>query len=850
MERTTASGSPKKTDLAFGKSEGKRKTQKVLLIVFLLCKLTPLQATVIKIGVVTDAHVGGTLNVPPSYYAETLIKLPTAMSAMNTADVDVLVECGDWVNTPNDLNDTPYNDIYELEAMWNDNITYSNLAGKPRLHVIGNHDFCHDGECWGGTAEKSKIMSIVGIPAGFVPGNAPCTYGHYDIGNLRIFVLDNCFDQNGDDWSSTQGYFSDSELAWLDNALSEADAAGKYSVCFHHHSIMPKYSAIQWVENESDYLDVLSRHKVVIDLGGHGHGYVADCVAKADNSEGTHILFKSLTPLITCSESGAAKANWCVIYLDDSSGHWLITGGTDTAYEKGDRVLRFTGGYSGNRNNPASAANWDVYDSTGNWSTNDTMNADCVLIFDQNYLVADPGTFIEDGLLGDHIQLTIAPNWTRPIGGEWGSYTGITFTRLDLLELGGGFAAGNPAANNMTWINVQLGISRVVVNGHAGNGGKHVLISNNYGPPSDRYWWDVDVNTGDDSYVVEFRDSLIKMSMRNLELYSGIVDLNDIHGANCTKDLWACTIYGGELRLSRGPWNVPVDANEIVMYGGTLDMTTGSNADNGKTIDKLTLKGRADAVNLDVGGITITNGIEVWREPTAFDFHAGTMHSFDFKTRASLVDNGDGISVKADYSPTMYLVVDAFSSYSDTNQMREKWTPSGNAGLNLANDKSHAGPNSMRVSHPNDISPYYSEASYHFSGPQGQNMRQDGYQSIMLWFDSAPDFNEPLYVKLTDASHHSYQVFPEITSGGSEWKSCHVSLSEFEDNGVNTENVTDMSIGLGDGAPAGTSGEIYFDDIRLYRTAGPPADINADNKVDFQDLAEFANSWLWQAESY
>ena len=32
------------------------------------------------------------------YFTETLARMPVAMTAFNTAKVDVLVECGDWVD--------------------------------------------------------------------------------------------------------------------------------------------------------------------------------------------------------------------------------------------------------------------------------------------------------------------------------------------------------------------------------------------------------------------------------------------------------------------------------------------------------------------------------------------------------------------------------------------------------------------------------------------------------------------------------------------------------------------------------------------------------------------------------
>ena len=85
----------------------------------------------------------------------------------------------------------------------------------------------------------------------------------------------------------------------------------------------------------------------------------------------------------------------------------------------------------------------------------------------------------------------------------------------------------------------------------------------------------------------------------------------------------------------------------IVMHGGTLDMTTGTNAANGKTVDKLTVRGPV-TVDLDVDGLVFTNGIDLYKQPASWDFHAETLHSMTFYYRLiTLTDAGDGITIGA-----------------------------------------------------------------------------------------------------------------------------------------------------------------------------------------------------------
>ena len=96
-------------------------------------------------------------------------------------------------------------------------------------------------------------------------------------------------------------------------------------------------------------------------------------------------------------------------------------------------------------------------------------------------------------------------------------------------------------------------------------------------------------------------------------------------------------------------------------------------------------------------------------------------------------------------------------------------------------------------------------------------------KALSLWF-YGDTFNsiEPMWVQLTDASNNKAKVLygkyaDEDVNDVNEasWHEWLISLADF--TGVNLTNVKAMAIGIGnETGPAGRSGTLYFDDIRLY----------------------------------
>jgi hypothetical protein len=128
----------------------------------------------------------------------------------------------------------------------------------------------------------------------------------------------------------------------------------------------------------------------------------------------------------------------------------------------------------------------------------------------------------------------------------------------------------------------------------------------------------------------------------------------------------------------------------------------------------------------------------------------------------------------------------------------------------------HGGKQSMPFFYDNSGTANYSEASLTLSSPQDWT-KQD-VKVLVLWFRGEPaNTSAPMYVAL-NGSAAVYHDNPDaaVIDAWTEW---NIELQGFADQGVNLANVNMVSIGFGDKTkpPAGGSGKMYFDDIRLRK---------------------------------
>jgi hypothetical protein len=134
----------------------------------------------------------------------------------------------------------------------------------------------------------------------------------------------------------------------------------------------------------------------------------------------------------------------------------------------------------------------------------------------------------------------------------------------------------------------------------------------------------------------------------------------------------------------------------------------------------------------------------------------------------------------------------------------------------------YGGSQSMPLYYDNNLK--YSEAEMSLSPPQDWTRQGVTVLSIMFLGDSNNSI-EQIYVKVNGVKV-LYDGDPfDITRP--RWTRWNIDLTSF---GVNLRNVTELSIGFGDEANlrAGGSGVVYFDNIRLYRSAPPEVAVSSE----------------------
>ncbi len=181
------------------------------------------------------------------------------------------------------------------------------------------------------------------------------------------------------------------------------------------------------------------------------------------------------------------------------------------------------------------------------------------------------------------------------------------------------------------------------------------------------------------------------------------------------------------------------------------------------------------------------------------------------------------------------LVVDDFESYDDDeNLIFDTWIDGWDVPANGSvvgclwpitpcPQIMHGGAQSMPYSYDNSGPANYSQATARIGDlAVTRDWTHSGAETVSLWFYGDPANDpEPMYVALANPDGASAAVYhndPNATRANawSEWK---IPLTEFTDRGVVLTDIDTISIGFGDKTTPqpGSSGTIYFDDIRLHR---------------------------------
>jgi hypothetical protein len=179
-----------------------------------------------------------------------------------------------------------------------------------------------------------------------------------------------------------------------------------------------------------------------------------------------------------------------------------------------------------------------------------------------------------------------------------------------------------------------------------------------------------------------------------------------------------------------------------------------------------------------------------------------------------------------------FIGVDDFESYNDvdppdpnSNRIFDKWLDGFGTTTNgalVGNDMPpyaettvvHGGAQSMIYSYDNNLKT--SEATLTLVYPR--DWTEGGVTRLSLWFKGASaNVADRMFVALngTAVVYHDDLAATQITG----WNRWVIDLQAFADQGMNLANVSTITIGFGtkNSPAAGGAGQMYFDDIRLYR---------------------------------
>jgi hypothetical protein len=228
-----------------------------------------------------------------------------------------------------------------------------------------------------------------------------------------------------------------------------------------------------------------------------------------------------------------------------------------------------------------------------------------------------------------------------------------------------------------------------------------------------------------------------------------------------------------------------------------------------------------------------------------------------------ITDGGTRI-IKGDiwnFTVAEFLMIDDMESYgTSTNYIEDTWVDymanGSTAEIYLetgdANYLEGQEGQSMQYVFSNSDDPHYAETSCEFSPAQDWTI--SGFKALVLSFRSDL-FNDqssiqPMSVSLTDGTDTGtveYDDANDLAKGWMGWMEWNMALNDFTEQGVDVNNITVMSIIIGDGTPAG-DGTVYIDNIRLHTTRcvidKATGSFTYDCDVDLDDLAALARDWL------
>ncbi len=216
------------------------------------------------------------------------------------------------------------------------------------------------------------------------------------------------------------------------------------------------------------------------------------------------------------------------------------------------------------------------------------------------------------------------------------------------------------------------------------------------------------------------------------------------------------------------------------------------------------------------------------------------------------------------FTVSSFLVMEDFESYTDSSNLQSTWIPEGDAVPSfiylsklLTGGRAHLGSQSMRNNYYNTVGDGYCGAYIDF-GAGLQDLTANGLAAISLYFSGKTTntitANDALYITLEDNDSNVATVYRDGDVNDvklTTWQEWAVASQDFVDINadLNLTEIKKISIGIGKGGVGG-SGDVYFDDVRLYksRCINQPTiqqgNLDNDCDIDFDDVAILASQWL------
>jgi hypothetical protein len=288
-------------------------------------------------------------------------------------------------------------------------------------------------------------------------------------------------------------------------------------------------------------------------------------------------------------------------------------------------------------------------------------------------------------------------------------------------------------------------------------------------------------------------------------------------------------INEGESPLQAGTAGPSDGATVDIANALPLTWTRGDNADQHEVYFGLDRNAVADADASDTTGIFRgRQSANSYTPPEGVEWGGGPYY-----WRVDENNNDGTVTAGSVWSFTVadYIVVDDFESYNDidppdpaSNTIYSSWADGyqipTNGALTAEEMPPYAEQTVVRTGRQSmkyvyDTNLMICESTLTLAG---RDWTEQGVTKLSLWFrGNSTNAAERMFIALngTAVVYHD----DPAAAQKSPWTEWVIDLSRFADQGVNLANVSTMTIGFGtkNVPAAGGSGEVYFDDIRLYR---------------------------------